>query len=94
MWSAAKKRAKKQGVPFDIVRTDILIPKTCPVLGIVLSVSDGYKSDFSPSLDKFIPSLGYVKGNISVISSRANRIKTDATLNEIRKLFYWMEARQ
>jgi hypothetical protein len=61
-------------------------------LGIVLEKAVGYQSDSSPSLDKFKPELGYVKGNIHVISSRANRIKTDATENEVRKLLYWMES--
>jgi hypothetical protein len=91
MWSAAKKRAKKEGLPFDIAREDVVIPKTCPVLGIILEKSEGFKSDRSPSLDRFKPELGYVRGNINVISSRANTIKTNATLNEIRKLFYWMD---
>ena len=32
------------------------------------------------------PNKGYVKGNIIVVSMRANRIKTDATFDEIRKV--------
>ena len=92
MWSAAKKRAKNEGLPFNIERSDIIIPTVCPVLGVVLEKADGYRTDFSPSLDKFKPDLGYVKGNIHVISSRANRIKTDATEDEIRQLLHWMES--
>lgn len=61
------------------------------MLGIELSISEGRMADNSPSLDRFKPELGYVKGNIHVISTRANRIKNDATYNEIRKLFYWMD---
>ena len=41
----------------------------------------------SPSLDKVIPSLGYVKGNIWVISYRANTIKNNCTFEEIEKLY-------
>ena len=41
----------------------------------------------SPSLDKIIPSLGYVKDNIWVISYRANTIKNNCTFEEIEKLY-------
>ena len=57
------------------------IPDVCPVLGIPLDQDPkgkGERSDNSPSLDKFIPSLGYVKGNIHIISWRANHLKNDA----------------
>lgn len=38
----------------------------------------------SPSLDKIVPELGYVKGNIVVVSLRANQIKSDATIEELQ----------
>jgi hypothetical protein len=90
MFVNARRRARKDGVPFEITQEDIIIPKVCPVLGIALSISERRMTDNSPSLDRFKPELGYVKGNVNVISTRANRIKNDATYNEIRKLFYWM----
>ena len=65
----------------------------CPILGIKLSRSrfiDG-PQDNSPSLDKIIPEKGYVKGNIIVISQLANRIKNDATYDEIYKVANWYE---
>lgn len=86
MWKAAKSRAKRQGVPFDISVEDIEIPKRCPVLGIKLKMGHGQPTDNSPSLDRIIPALGYVKGNIEVISHRANSIKRDATPEELRMI--------
>lgn len=85
MFLNAKGRAKKQGIPFAISKDDIKIPDVCPVLGIPLlwGVGQGRMSDSSPSLDKIIPELGYVPGNICVISWRANRLKNDATLAEL-----------
>lgn len=87
----ARARAKKQNVPFDLQIEDFEIPEICPVLGIKLSFSSGKASDASPSLDKIIPSKGYVKGNIAMMSMRANRIKHDSSIDEIEKLLYWMK---
>ena len=90
MWQSARQRAKKQNVPFAIDPSDIVIPLTCPVLGIPLKRNPGIAGPDSPSLDKIEPSLGYVKGNIVVISSRANLIKTNATPSEVMKVAIWL----
>lgn len=92
--SAAKIRAKSQGVPFDLTVEDIIIPDCCPVLGIPLRVGDGYKTHNSPSLDKFIPKLGYVKGNVHVISDRANTLKSNGTVEEFEKILEYMRRGQ
>lgn len=87
LWLGAKKRATKQGVPFDIEIEDIIIPDMCPLLGIKLGFNGSVNNrDSSPSLDRKNPALGYVKGNIAVISYRANRIKNNASAAEIKLL--------
>jgi hypothetical protein len=86
MWAAAKRRAKKYNLPFDITSKDIIIPQVCPVFGMQLRKSLEAYSDNSPSLDQIIAGKGYVKGNIAVISMRANILKRDATLNELEML--------
>lgn len=83
---AARSRAKSSGLPFNLTMDDIVIPMFCPVLGIKLEISDGYQRDASPSLDKIVPERGYVKGNIVITSWRANRLKGDATVDELRKV--------
>lgn len=88
---AAKHRAKQQGLPFDIDMTDVVIPTCCPVLGIELKFNKDKVEDDSPSIDKIIPSLGYVKGNVCVISNRANKIKTNADPYELRMVADWLE---
>jgi len=90
MLRAARKRSKESNVPFALTREDIVIPKGCPVLGIKLQLFGKRGSPHSPTLDRTIPSLGYVQGNVSVISHRANRIKTDASLAELRKVCDWL----
>ncbi len=88
----AKHRARRLGLPFNLSVSDFTIPEVCPALGIPLRVSRGRPTDNSPSLDKVIPELGYVRGNVAVISLRANRIKYDATLDELVKLAVWFRS--
>ena len=78
--------AKCKGVPFNLTLEDIKVPEFCPILGIPLARSTGSHTDSSPSLDRIDPSLGYVRGNVIVISYRANRIKNDATIPELQKI--------
>jgi hypothetical protein len=96
LYNVARLRAKKTGVPFAITREDVVIPTHCPVLGIPLIVGVygmGAMNPQSPSLDRLVPSLGYVPGNVAVISWRANRIKLDGTAAEHRAIADWMDAR-
>lgn len=81
----ARRRAKVDGLKFELVLSDIVIPATCPVLGIELArnTSRGAHHN-SPTLDRVVPSLGYVAHNVRVISWRANRLKSDATPEELR----------
>lgn len=88
---SARRRAKKYNVPFALSHTDIHVPKVCPVLGIRLKSGVGRSTDNSPTLDRIRPHRGYVKGNVAVISSLANRIKTDATLEQVEKVLRWMK---
>lgn len=89
---SARVRAKKHNVPCDLHYTDLTIPEFCPILGIRLEVGTKEMHDASPSLDRIIPALGYVKGNIGIMSFRANRFKSDATSGELRALAEWIEA--
>lgn len=90
MLQNARNRAKKNNIPFTLTEDDISIPDVCPVLGVVLQKNDGKVKDNSPSLDRLIPEIGYVKGNVRVISWRANRLKSDASVDELQKLIEYM----
>lgn len=91
MIQGARQRAKEKGVPFDLTENDIVIPTHCPVLGHELKISDGRPSAHSPSIDRITPEKGYVKNNIQIISWRANDIKGNATIEELKKLIEYME---
>lgn len=82
----ARLRAKKDGCVCTVKEKDITVPEFCPVFGVRLQRGVKRRTDASPSLDKIIPALGYTPGNVWVISWRANRIKNDATLQELEIL--------
>jgi hypothetical protein len=77
MLSRAKYRAKQRGLDFNITKEDIVIPDICPLLGTPMK---------SPSLDRIDSTKGYIKGNVWVISNRANTLKNDASLQELELL--------
>ena len=88
-----RNRAKKQNVPFNLTVEDMkdLIKNAadmCPALGVKMEIAKLFAndSDYSPSFDRIDPKKGYIKSNIVIVSNRANRIKSDATVDEIRKV--------
>jgi hypothetical protein len=93
--SRAKSRSKKKGLEFNIDITDIDVPIICPILGIPIikeykKGTKGGPSPNSPSLDRIDNSKGYVKGNVRVISHKANTMKHNATSLELIRFAEWV----
>lgn len=90
----AKRRAANKGVPFDITLEDVkaVWPQDgqCPILGLTIKPSVGRIAPYSPSLDRIEPEKGYVRGNIVIVSSRANTLKNSATVAELEAVLTWM----
>lgn len=87
----ARWNAKKQGREFSIKLADLPeLPEKCPVFGTPLRM-DG-SIDELPSLDRIDNSRGYVPGNVVFVSRRANRLKGDATSDELQKLAHFYMA--
>ncbi len=88
IWDRTKRRAKKNEVIFTLTIYDIPpIPERCPILGIkIVANTKAGPIDSSPSIDRIIPSFGYIPGNVRIISNRANRIRSDATSKELHLL--------
>lgn len=84
----SKKRAKALGLPFDLSEEDIIIPEFCPILGLKLEIASQDRN-CSPSIDRLIPEKGYIKDNVSVISNRANSLKSNMSIEEIIKMAEW-----
>lgn len=90
--SGAKARSKKRGLEFNLELSDIVIPEFCPILDIPLirNHNGGKPSKNSPSLDRVDSALGYIKGNVQVISYFANTMKQDATEEELKRFASWV----
>ena len=86
MLSAAKKRAKEKSIEFSLTREDLTVPEFCPILGIRIEANERRWQDSSPSIDRVDPKRGYVRDNVQIVSSRANRIKNDATVDKLERI--------
>lgn len=92
MHQRAKQRCRKTGREFNIEVSDIIIPSTCPILGIELNMNSGRSGAYrnSPSLDRIDNSRGYTKDNIQVVSQLVNAMKCHASNEELHKFAQWI----
>ena len=93
----AKHRAKRDKVPFNLTLQDLIDIATdeCPIFhtpfvwGTSL-LGKGRTRPDSPTLDRILPELGYIKGNVAFLSYRANRIKDNGTMQEHYDIADWI----
>jgi len=74
--NSARQRAHKNNIPFDLEPDDIFVPEYCPVFPEIKLKVNKVTGDDSPSIDRLIPELGYIRGNVQIISHKANSIKS------------------
>ena len=96
--SARKCRAKQNNIQFNVSLKYLIsiFTEKCPVFGTQLSwtESNGFntsKDDF-PSLDRIVPELGYVEGNVRWISYLANKMKQNANSKQLHEFADWVKA--
>jgi len=88
----ASARARRKNIEFSITEQDILpLPSHCPVLGIPLRPGQFVRDPQSFTLDRVDNNQGYTPSNVRVISFRANALKSDASVEELRSLVRYME---
>lgn len=75
--------ANKKGYEYDLSPEDIFVPEKCPLLGITLTYDDYWST---PSIDRRDQNKGYIKGNVWIISRKANVMKQDVSI-DLLKLF-------
>jgi hypothetical protein len=90
LFKNAKRRAKEKGLEFSITYDDVKMTDRCPILGIPLFSADGHAKDNSPSIDRIDSTKGYVPGNVMIISFRANTLKSDASIDELKMVLEFL----
>jgi hypothetical protein len=81
--SKAKSRTT---VPFDITEDDFANTGFCPVFGTSYQIGTPY----AMSIDRIDSQLGYTKGNVQLMSRRANTMKNNATKEELKAFARWI----
>ena len=97
MCSHARDRARKNNLPFNITTKYLrtIAGDECPIFRTPFEwgpsgLGYGRFLPNGPQLDRIIPELGYVEGNVAFISHRANRIKGDGTMVEHYAIADWI----
>lgn len=87
-----RNRANRRGIEFNLDVEDIILPTHCPVLGceLVLGLGSGKRSPYSYSVDRIDPTKGYTKGNIQIMSVKANLMKNNASVEELQQFASWV----
>jgi len=83
MTTAARHRAKKRGLPFTMTHEDVHITDACPICGGGMSPGSG---PASPSLDRLIPSLGYIPENLWVVCYQCNARKNSSSTKDLYRI--------
>ena len=84
LWYVARTRARKYNTEFNIEESDIIIPVYCPILNCKLEKGEGY-------LDRVDNTKGYIKGNVRVISRKANLLKSSLTLDVLENIIKYIK---
>ena len=88
LYASSRLNSRRKGIEHSIKLKDIPLPETCKYLGIKIdyrraSERGRLRSWDAPSIDRIDPTRGYVPGNIQVLSDLANRMKSDATVEQL-----------
>lgn len=82
--NCTRQTAKLKGLDHNITENDLELPTLCPLLGIPIDYTAGNgKTMLKPSVDRINPELGYIKGNVELMSSLANTMKSKATPEQL-----------
>jgi hypothetical protein len=82
-----RKNMERRHIPYEHYLS--LYKTHCPLLNIELEYKNHELSKMPrnyATLDKIDPSKGYVVGNLQILSQRANTLKSDATIDELKVL--------
>ena len=99
MFLDARDRAKEKNVAFSVTKEYLksIATDECPIFKTPLEwghsgLGCGKAKPNGAQLDRIVPQLGYVEGNVAFISHRANRIKDNGTMQEHYDIADWIWA--
>ena len=82
MLRSARQRAKQKNMECNITQNDIHIPKICPVFKVPFVKG----TEYAPSLDRIDNTKGYTPENIVVVSRKANVMKNNGSVQDLKML--------
>lgn len=95
--ATARRRARLLNLPFNIDTKYLqsIAGNECPIFRTPLvwgysGLGRGRFLENGPQLDRIVPELGYVVGNVAFISHRANRIKSEGSMVEHYAIADWI----
>ncbi len=89
---AKKANAIRNGYDWTVTFGELHWPTHCPILGMEINYFSESVQESSPSFDRTDNNLGYIPGNVGIISWRANRIKNNGTADEHRRIAAYLDS--
>ncbi len=93
--NASKQRASLKNREHTLTLEDIktLYPADgkCPVFGFALEFNNKGFRDTSPSIDRIDSKKGYTRDNVQIISWKANKLKSTATVEDLELLVAFLK---
>lgn len=86
IFTSRRYQALKHGTEFSLNKEDIVVPSVCPVFGTEFT----RQTPYAMSLDRIDPNKGYIKGNVQILSRKANTMKSNASKEELLKFADWI----
>ena len=75
MLTRIRNSARDRGLDFNLELEDLVVPEVCPILGLPFDYDSPH---YTPSVDRLDNNKGYIKGNIVIMTTLANRMKFQA----------------
>jgi len=89
IYNRLKASAKKRNIEFNLELHELWYidwPISCPIFGMPLKFNRNGVQDDSFSFDRIDSSKGYSIDNLVIISWKANRLKSNASLEELNTI--------
>lgn len=88
----AKEKEREHTLTLDDLKSIYPHNGLCPIFGFKLEWNSKGFRETSPSIDRIDSSKGYTIDNVQIISWKANRIKSYATIEELETVINYMKS--